>query len=57
MAIDQEDDSFHAGGTLVVKLVACQFYNYIAHHTATHARQYYSQQGTVTVALAGAFAG
>lgn len=57
MAIDQEDNSFHASGTSVVKLVACQFYNYIAYRTATHARQYYSQQGTVTAALAGAFAG
>ena len=57
MSVDQDEDSIHVGGAPVVKPVACQFYNYIAHRTATRAGRHYSQQGTVTAALAGAFAG
>jgi hypothetical protein len=57
MSVDQDEDSMHVGGAQVVKPVASQFYNYIAHRTATRAGRHYSQQGTVTAALAGAFAG
>ena len=57
MSVDHDEDSNHVGGAQVVKPVACQFYNYIAHRTATRAGRHYSQQGTVTAALAGAFAG
>jgi hypothetical protein len=56
MSVDQDEDSNQVGGAPVVKPVACQFYNYIAHRTATRAGRHYSQQGTVTAALAGAFA-
>ncbi|KAH8978979.1 hypothetical protein EDB83DRAFT_2537418 [Lactarius deliciosus] len=39
-----------------VKPVSSQFYNYISHRVATRAGKLDSQQGTVTAALAGAFA-
>jgi len=44
------------GGQQVLKPVACQFYNYIAHRTATRAGKHDTQQGTVTAAIAGGFA-
>ena len=40
----------------VVKAISCQFYNYITHSMATRAGRHDSQQGSVTAALAGAFA-
>jgi hypothetical protein len=56
MSIDQDENPIHLGGIQAVKPVASQFYNYIAHRTATRAGRHYSQQGTVTATLAGAFA-
>ncbi|KAI9430768.1 hypothetical protein H4582DRAFT_2103578 [Lactarius indigo] len=44
------------GGRSAVKPVSSQFYNYISHRVATRAGRLDSQQGTVTAALAGAFA-
>jgi hypothetical protein len=44
------------GGQQVLKPVASQFYNYIAHRTATRAGKHLAAQGTVTAAIAGAFA-
>jgi hypothetical protein len=46
----------HQGGQQVLKPVACQFYNYIAHRTATRAGKHDTQQGTITAAIAGGFA-
>lgn len=40
----------------VVKPICSQFYNYITHRVAACARRHDSQQGTVTAAIAGAFA-
>jgi hypothetical protein len=57
MSVDQDENYIQVGGAQVVKPIACQFYNYIAHRTATRAGRHYSQQGTVTAALAGAFSG
>jgi len=58
MVVDEDEDENEdeLGRASVVKPVACQFYNYIAHRTATRAGRHYSQQGTVTAALAGGFA-
>jgi hypothetical protein len=44
------------GQAQVVKPISCQFYNYITHSMATRAGRHDSQQGSVTAALAGAFA-
>jgi hypothetical protein len=44
------------GGQEVLKPVASQFYNYIAHRTATRSGKHLAAQGTVTAAIAGAFA-
>jgi len=44
------------GQAQVVKLVSCQFYNYITHSMATRSGKHDSQQGSVTAAIAGAFA-
>ena len=46
----------HVGGAPVVRPIASQFYNFLAHHTATQAGAHDSQRGTVTAALAGGFA-
>jgi hypothetical protein len=56
MSVDEDEDSIQVDGVSAVKPVACQFYNYIAHRTASRAGRHYAQQGTVTAALAGAFA-
>ncbi|KAI9442798.1 hypothetical protein BJY52DRAFT_1229143 [Lactarius psammicola] len=40
----------------VIKPISSQFYNYISHRAATRAGRFDTQQGTVTAALAGAFA-
>jgi hypothetical protein len=44
------------GGQQVLKPVASQFYNYIAHRTATRAGNHHSMKGMVTAAIAGGFA-
>lgn len=56
MSILEEHRPVHRGGSSPLKPVASQFYNYIAHRTAAKAGRHYSQQGTVTAAVAGAFA-
>lgn len=40
----------------VIKPVSSQFYNYISHRTASRAGDFDAQQGSVTSAIAGAFA-
>jgi len=44
------------GGLPVLTPIASQFYNYIAHRTATRAGNHDTMKGTVTAAIAGAFA-
>ncbi len=39
----------------VVKLVSCQFYNYITHSMATRSGRHDSQQGSVTAAISSEF--
>ncbi|KAH9018524.1 hypothetical protein EDB84DRAFT_1442390 [Lactarius hengduanensis] len=54
---DQEDiSSYSMRRARVVRPVASQFYNYISHRVASRAGGFDAQQGTVTAALAGAFA-
>jgi hypothetical protein len=55
MPIDRIQQAVPTGGSSIVKPVASQFYNYIAHRTAAHAGKHYSQRGTVTAAVAGGF--
>jgi hypothetical protein len=56
MPMDRIQQAVPTGGSSIVKPIASQFYNYIAHWTAAHAGQHYSQRGTVTAAVAGGFA-
>jgi hypothetical protein len=53
---DVRDGSRHALSSRVVKPVSSQFYNYMTHRVASRAGRHDSQQGTVTAAVAGAFA-
>lgn len=63
---DSDDDDDHmdvdpphnpiVGGQQVLTPIACQFYNYIAHRTATRAGNHDTMKGTVTAAIAGGFA-
>lgn len=53
------DDPRHPqliGGQPILKPITSQFYNYIAHRTATRAGNHYSMKGTITAAIAGGFA-
>jgi hypothetical protein len=56
MDTNEDQQTLPSGGASIVKPIASQFYNYIAHRTAAHAGKHYSQRGTVTAAVAGAFA-
>lgn len=55
---DSGDDSHFSGLSPdpIVVPVSSQFYNYITHRTASRSGSHESQQGSVTSALAGAFA-
>jgi hypothetical protein len=54
--IEQYHHPVLSPGSSIVKPITSQFYNHIAHRTAAHAGKHYSQRGTVTAAVAGAFA-
>ena len=56
--MDLDDPQQHQlqGGQQVLKPVASQFYNYIAHRTASRAGNHDTMKGTVTAAIAGGFA-
>ena len=56
MDIDPPQHLQLLGGQPVIKPVASQFYNYIAHRTATRAGNHDTMKGTVTAAIAGGFA-
>src|SRR6267142_2761514 len=57
MSVDGIDQNRpQPGGASVVRPIASQFYNYIAHRSATRAGRHDAQQGSVTAALAGTFA-
>jgi hypothetical protein len=56
MSIIEDHPPASPAGSQVLRPVASQFYNYIAHRTAAKAGSHYSQRGTVTAAIAGAFA-
>jgi hypothetical protein len=53
--VDEEDEG-PSGGLQVVKPICSQFYNYITHRVAARAGSHDSQKGTVSAAIAGAFA-
>ena len=55
MDIDSPQHNTLPGGQQVLKPVTSQFYNYIAHHTATCAGNHDTMKGTVTAAIAGGF--
>ena len=55
MSITEDHRPIPAAGAPIIKPVASQFYNYVAHRTAAKAGKHYSQRGTVTAAVAGAF--
>jgi len=56
MDVDPPQHPQLLGGQPVIKPIASQFYNYIAHRTATRAGNHDTMKGTVTAAIAGGFA-
>jgi hypothetical protein len=56
MSLDVDQDRPQPGGAPVVRPIASQFYNYVAHHTAARAGRHDAQHGSITAALAGTFA-
>jgi hypothetical protein len=55
MDVDEGGEGRIDGGQAILKPVASQFYNYIAHRTASRAGSHYAMKGTVTAAIAGGF--
>src|SRR5260221_1529194 len=55
MDVDPPQHPQLLGGQPVIKPIASQFYNYIAHRTATRAGNHDTMKGTVTAAIAGGF--
>ena len=54
--LDIDDDDTTPSHLQAVKPIFSQFYNHITHRVASQAGKHDSQQGTVTVAISGAFA-